>query len=93
MTDHPDHTKNLIALKRVEGQIRGIQKMIEDRKYCVNIMTQIHAAVGALIRVEDKILAKHFESCATKAIKGKSKRGREEKLTEILDLIHRFRKV
>ncbi|MFH1479403.1 MAG: metal-sensitive transcriptional regulator [Candidatus Omnitrophota bacterium] len=90
---YPDHTKNLIALKRIEGQIRGIQKMVLDRKYCVDILTQVHAVIGALARVEDSILSLHLEGCVTKAIKGKSFKMKQEKIAEVLGLMGKFRKV
>ena len=93
MKEHPCHHTNLNALKRVEGQIRGIMRMIEERKYCVDILTQIHAAMAALARVEDKILGSHFESCVKDAMNGKSTKDKKEKLDEILTLIHRSRKI
>jgi len=92
MKKNPSHEKNLIALKRIEGQIRGIQRMVESRKYCVDIMVQLQAVRGALARVEDKILEKHFASCVTNAAFGKSAKDKRQKLNEILDLIHRSRK-
>ena len=92
MAENPDHKDNLIALRRIEGQVRGIQKMIEDRKYCVNILDQIHAIKGALCRVEEKILQKHFEHCVTNAVKGSSEQEKKQKLDEILKLIHKTRK-
>jgi len=93
MNRYPDHSDNLTSLKRVEGQIRGIQRMIEGGEYCVDILNQIHAAISALARVEDKILEKHFAGCVTAAVKGKSLEEKKKKLEEILSLIHQFRKV
>jgi len=89
---NPNHTANLVALRRIEGQVRGIQKMIEDRKYCIDILTQIQAIKGALGRVEEKILEKHFRHCVTDAMKGASEDEKEQKLAEILKLIHKTRK-
>jgi DNA-binding FrmR family transcriptional regulator len=93
MKGFPSHSENIISLKRIEGQIRGIQKMIESRQYCVDILNQIHAVMAALARIEDKILARHFESCVTNAMHGGSSREKKEKLEEILRLIHQFRKL
>ena len=56
MKKHPSHSNNLAALRRIEGQVRGIQKMVENHKYCVDILTQIQAVKGALSHVEEKIL-------------------------------------
>ena len=92
MAGYPSHGENIIALKRIEGQVRGIQKMIEGRLYCVDILNQIHAAIFALARVEDKILEKHFQNCVTNAVAGKSAAEKKKKLDEILQLISRFRK-
>jgi len=92
MKKHPDHTDNLVALRRIEGQIRGIQKMIEDRKYCIDILTQMHAIKGALGRIEEKILEKHFQHCVTEAIKEASEKEKQQKLDEILKLIHQTRR-
>jgi CsoR family transcriptional regulator, copper-sensing transcriptional repressor len=92
MEKYPSHADKTVALKRIEGQIRGIQKMIENRQYCVDIINQIHAAIQALARVEDKILETHFEHCVTDAVHGKSAADKKKKLDEILDLISRFRK-
>ncbi|MHC4158724.1 MAG: metal-sensitive transcriptional regulator [Planctomycetota bacterium] len=89
---NPNHTDNLVALRRIEGQVRGIQKMIEGRKYCIDILTQIHAVKGALGRIEEKILEKHFKHCVTEAVKGSSEKEKNQKLDEILKLIHQTRK-
>jgi len=89
---NPDHTNNIVALRRIEGQVRGIQKMIKDRKYCIDILTQIQAVKGALGRIEEKILEKHFRHCVTDAVKGASEKEKEQKLDEILKLIHQTRK-
>lgn len=67
--------------------------MIEDRKYCIDILNQIYAAKGALARVEEKILDRHFRHCVTAAVKGGSEKQKQEKLDEILRLINQARKV
>ncbi len=92
MKKHPDHEGNLVALRRIEGQVRGVQGMIEGRKYCINILTQIQAIKGALSRVEEKILEKHFQHCVTDAIKGTSEKEKQRKMDEILKLIHQTRR-
>ena len=71
MTEHPDHNKQLASLKRIEGQIRGIINMINDGKYCVDILNQVKAAKSALVTVESKILKKHIESCVKSSLKNK----------------------
>jgi DNA-binding FrmR family transcriptional regulator len=86
------HMEQLEFLKKIEGQVRGIQRMIEEKRYCVDILNQMHSVISALARVEDKILEKHFEHCVTDAIQGRSAALRKQKLTEIVELINRFRK-
>ena len=93
MNKHPSHEDNLVALRRIEGQVRGIQRMIENHKYCIDILNQIYAIKGALARVEEKILEKHFQNCVTTAIKGTSEKEKQQKLDEILKLIRQTRKV
>ena len=86
-----EHMEVLSYLRKIEGQIRGVQNMIEEKKYCVDILTQLHAIVGAIGNVEDKILRKHFANCVIVAFRGDSKRDRAEKMEEILKLISKFR--
>jgi CsoR family transcriptional regulator, copper-sensing transcriptional repressor len=93
MKQNPSHQEILPDLKRIEGQVRGVQRMIEEEQYCVDILNQIHAAISALARLEDKILKKHFEHCVMKAVKGTSVQEKEQKMREIMDLIHQFRKI
>ena len=93
MKTHPSHVDNLVALRRIEGQVRGVQRMIEDRKYCIDILNQIGAIKGALSRVEEKILEKHFRNCVTEAIIGSSEVEKQQKLEEILKLIKQTRRI
>ena len=93
MKQNPSHEDNLVALRRIEGQVRGIQRMIENHNYCIDILNQIYAVKGALVKVEDKILEKHFQHCVTEAIKGSSEKEKQQKLDEILKLINRTRRV
>jgi len=92
MKQNPNHKANITALKRIEGQVRGVQKMIESRKYCIDILTQIYAIKGALGQVEEKILENHFQHCVTKAVSGSSAKEKQQKLNEILMLIRQTRK-
>ena len=60
---HPCHSDQLVRLKRVEGQIRGVARMIEEQKYCVDILNQIKATTKALEAVERAILKTHLRAC------------------------------
>ena len=86
------HAGQLISLRKIEGQIRGVQKMIEEERYCVDILTQLHSIVGAILRVESEILRKHLEGCVAHALGGKSEVEKHKKIKEIIDLVTKFRK-
>ena len=92
MGTNPSHEENLVALRRIEGQVRGVQRMIEERKYCIDILNQIYAVKGALSRVEEKILEKHFRNCVTEAVTGSSEEEKQQKMDEIFRLIHQTRR-
>ena len=92
MKKNPSHENSLAALRRIEGQVRGVQRMIDDREYCIDILNQIHAVKGALSRVEEKILERHFQNCVTEAVRGNSKEEKQRKLKEVLKLIHQTRR-
>jgi DNA-binding FrmR family transcriptional regulator len=87
------HEEQLEYLRKIEGQVRGIQKMIENKEYCVDILNQIHAVICALARVEDKVLEKHFAGCVSTAVGSGSAADKKKKLEEILELIHKYRKL
>jgi CsoR family transcriptional regulator, copper-sensing transcriptional repressor len=87
---HPDHSKELISLKRIEGQMRGIRKMIEEKKYCIDILTQVRSARKALLSTEERILKRHITSCVGGALKTKSEVEVNKKLEEILNLVKKF---
>ena len=65
---HPSHKEHLSSIKRIEGQIRGIAKMIEDEKYCIDILNQIKAVRNSLTTVEGKIVKTHLKECVKDAL-------------------------
>jgi DNA-binding FrmR family transcriptional regulator len=65
---HPCHEKQLPSLKRIEGQVRGVSKMIEEKKYCIDILNQIKAVKNALSTVEGKIVRSHLRACVKDAL-------------------------
>lgn len=92
MKQQTTHDEQLVFLKKIEGQIRGIQKMVEEKRYCVDIITQIHSIIGALYRVENEVFKKHLDGCVVSALRGKSEKEKQQKINEIMELISRFRK-
>ena len=89
MATNPDHSENLSALRRIEGQVRGVQRMVEDKKYCIDILNQIAAVKGALGSVEKHILERHFQHCVKNAMTSPSEADTAEKISEIMDLINK----
>ena len=84
--------KSLMRLRRIEGQIRGIQKMLDDDRYCVDILTQISAVVAALHGVEDIVMENHLNTCVADAMKSSDPESKAEKIDEVMSVITKFRK-
>lgn len=80
----------LNRLKRIEGQVQGIQRMVEEEKYCVDILLQVSAVQGALEQVSKRLLGRHIESCVADAFASGDDRQRERKIEELLDVFSRF---
>jgi DNA-binding FrmR family transcriptional regulator len=76
-------------LRRIEGQIRGLQRMIENDEYCIDILTQISAATKALQSVSIALLDEHLRHCVTDAINAGGSNA-EDKITEATDAIARL---
>lgn len=86
---YPDHKKQLGRLRRVEGQVRGIAAMVEDGRYCVDILTQLQAARPALARIEREILDNHAAACVTSAVMPGDPNAQREKMEELTELLRR----
>ncbi len=86
------HFEELQRLKKIEGQIRGIQKMIQEKRYCIDILTQLSAVEGAIRRVEENILERHLKGCIQHSFLGKNQKDKEEKIKEIIIILKKFRK-
>jgi len=76
----------LKRLKSVEGHVRGIQRMIEDDAYCIDVVNQIVAIQRALKKVSARVLDQHLHSCVTEAVRGEDVRSRERVLTELMQV-------
>ena len=77
-------------LRRIEGQVRGIEKMVEDERYCIDILTQIAAANTALESVAFKVLDDHVNHCVADALDSGDAAAAAEKSRELLDAVQRF---
>ena len=80
---------NLRRLSRIEGQIRGIQRMIEEDRYCADTLTQISSAQEALRAVARALMRNHLAHCATHAIRSGSDEERHAMYDELLDIIYK----
>lgn len=81
--------KNETALKRlrnIEGHIRGVERMVENESYCIDVIRQIHAVQAALNKVSAMILDEHLHSCVLTAVQGDNQEDRERVLKEIRDV-------
>ena len=76
-------------LSRIEGQVRGLSKMVDDDRYCIDIVTQIGAVRAALRRVEEEILRDHVAHCVEHAIKSGDKSDQRRKVAELMDVMGR----
>jgi len=83
-------TKALGRLRRIEGQVQGLQRMIDNEAYCVDILLQISAVQGALDQVQKLLLGRHIESCVSEALRSGSKSERQQKIEELLGVFARF---
>jgi DNA-binding FrmR family transcriptional regulator len=76
-------------LQRIEGQVRGIARMVEDDRYCIDIVTQIAAVRAALRRVEEEILRDHVSHCVEHAIASGNKAEQRRKIEELMAVVSR----
>lgn len=87
-----DHDPKLIArLSRIEGQVRGIAKMVADGRYCIDVLTQLQAVRAALAKVETAILQEHLGKCVEGAITSGDAVDQRAKVNELIQLLERSR--
>ena len=85
---HPDHSKELARLNRISGQLEGVKRMIEERRYCPEILIQLRAIRSAVRAVESNILKTHLQSCVAQSFA--SDADREQKIEELKKLFDQF---
>jgi DNA-binding FrmR family transcriptional regulator len=79
----------LKRLRRIEGQVRGLARMVEQDRYCIDIVTQISAARAALRKVEEEILQDHVAHCVEHAISSGNKVEQRRKVAELMEVVSR----
>jgi CsoR family transcriptional regulator, copper-sensing transcriptional repressor len=91
---YSEHKAELVnRLHRIEGQVRGIERMVEDDRYCIDVLTQIAAVNTALESLAFKILDDHVNHCVAGALASGDATEAEMKRKELLDAVHRFARV
>lgn len=83
----------LMRLRTIEGHVRGIERMVENEAYCIDVLRQIQAVQSALNKVSTIILDEHLHSCLTQAVRGDDQEERERVLNEIIDVYETAKKV
>ncbi|OGN50275.1 MAG: transcriptional regulator [Caulobacterales bacterium RIFOXYB1_FULL_67_16] len=81
--------KVLNRLSRIEGQVRGLSRMVEEDRYCIDVLTQLQAVRAALSCVESEVLKDHMDHCVMGAIAGDDLADRKAKATELIELLGR----
>lgn len=90
MMDESTKKKLLARLRRAEGQLAGIRRMVEDDTYCVDVLTQLNAVQGAVGRVGQILLGSHIEHCVTDALRSGDEERRQATVEELMDVFARY---
>jgi DNA-binding FrmR family transcriptional regulator len=88
--DSQAKAKVLGRLRRIEGQVQGLQRMAEEDKACVDILLPVAAVQGALEQVRRLLLGQHLESCVVEAVRAGNARDRQRRMEELLEIVSRF---
>jgi DNA-binding FrmR family transcriptional regulator len=81
---HPCHKDQLSSIRRIEGQVRGVEKMIEKGDYCIDILNQIKAVKNSITSVEGKILKKHIKECIKESLTGNDFNAKVDEIVQVL---------
>lgn len=87
--DEKTKVSTLKRLNRIEGQVRGLSRMVEDDRYCIDVVTQISAVRAALRKVEEEVLREHVAHCVEHAIRSGDSKQQREKVAELFDVLAR----
>ncbi|MFS8039091.1 metal-sensitive transcriptional regulator [Xanthobacter sp. AM11] len=85
----PTKEQVLKRLSRIEGQVRGLSRMVEEDRYCIDVITQLSAVRAALKRVEEEVLRDHVGHCVEHAIRSGDAEDQRQKVKELMDVIVR----
>ena len=84
--------KVVTRLKRIEGQVRGLVRMLEEERYCIDVLHQMQAVKSALARAESELLKEHAAHCVADAIASGNTAAQREKVTELIDLFDKLKR-
>ncbi len=84
---NPDHREQIQRLNKIQGQVKGIVRMIEEKRYCIDILNQIKAIDKALQKVSRGVMERHLNHCVQGAIQAKDQAQSSEKIAEIMKLL------
>lgn len=87
---HPDYSGELSRLNRIAGQVEGVKKMIQERRYCPDIITQLRAIRSAVNAIEANILDMHLDSCVTDVFQTGNEGDKKKKLEELKELYRKY---
>ena len=87
---NPCHTPDLPRINRIVGQMNGVKKMIEEQRYCPEILTQLRAIRSAIKGLEASILERHLSHCVAEGLSGKDPKDIQERIEELKDLFKRY---
>lgn len=88
----PDHEAAVRRLRKIEGQVRGVSRMIEEDRYCIDILHQLQAVRSALNKVESLVLKGHAASCIEEAIEAADPADQRRKFSELVELFERTKR-
>ena len=92
MMDEQKKGKAVSRLNRIEGQVRGIRRMVDEDRYCMDILAQTRSVASALRAVEDLIMENHMQTCLAHAMQSNDPGEKQQKIQEVMDVLGQMRK-
>lgn len=89
-SEHPDHNTEIARLNRLGGQVEGVKKMINDRRYCPDIITQLRAIESAAKSIQSNILQRHLQACVQDSFEADNPEDAAQKIAELMALYKRY---
>ena len=91
--DNAQHETVIKRLRSIAGHVNGIERMVSEDAYCIDVIKQVQAVQAALNKVNDLILANHLNTCVIEAVRGDNKKERERVLDEIVEVFEMAQKI